>query len=70
MDEEEGKRIINKFRPFTKAIIKLQSIWRGHLIRAKVLPAIRESQLGEEVREVRELDDGVPEIPSVLTKQL
>lgn len=53
-----------------KSVIKLQAIWRGHLIRTKVLPAIRESNLGEEVREVRELEDGVPEIPSVLTKQL
>ena len=70
LDEEEGKRVISKFRPFVKSIIKLQAIWRGHLVRTKVLPAIRDSQLGEEVKEVRELDDGVPEIPSLLTKQL
>lgn len=72
LDDEEHARVIRKYAPFVKAIMKIQAHWRGYQVRTKGLRQFRDMsgrETGGNLVELRERDT-LPEMTNLVTKNL
>ena len=69
LDDEEAERLLRKVRPFVNSVIRIQSMWRGHLVRVRTAKMLEMPGGSHMINEIEELDT-MPEIQNPVTKQL